>query len=160
MIRCCWIFALLWLVGCDEGPVNPPPPPPPKDHVRVEPGPIDADAPQEFTQTETGLKYRILRKSDGKKPTANDMVRVHYRGKFDDGTIFDTTYGRYGESRAFPLKTVVKGWTEGMQLIGEGGMIELEVPPELGYGNSDRPGMRPNATLHFIVEIIEVLEQH
>lgn len=151
---------LLAIVGC--GPAEKPAPPPemPKDFVRVEPGPVDPDAPEEFTTTDSGLKYRIRRKSDGIKPSIDSIVRVHYRGRANDpekGTIFDTTYGRTGHSNTFPLNGVVKGWTEGLQLIGEGGMIELEIPPALGYGEramgNDIP---PNSTLHFIVELIEV----
>ena len=142
------------LVGCEGEP--PKPPSPPKDMVYLKPGPSDADAPTEFTQTESGLKYKILRKSEGKKPTADDTVRVHYRGTFDDGKIFDTSYGRTGSSVSFPLKGVIKGWTEGLQLIGSGGMIELEIPPDLAYGKEGRGGMPPNATLHFIVELLEV----
>jgi len=117
---------------------------------------VDEDAPEEFTQTASGLKYRIRRKSDGKKPTAADTVRAHYRGWIDDGTVFDSSYGR-GAPTTFPLNRVIKGWTEGLQLIGEGGMIELEIPADLGYGAGGKPPkILPNATLYFLVELIEV----
>tara|TARA_R110002049_G_scaffold27321_2_gene94004 strand:- start:73241 stop:73693 length:453 start_codon:yes stop_codon:yes gene_type:complete len=120
------------------------------------PGPADADAPQEFTQTASGLKYRILRKSDGRKPTASDLVKVHYAGWLDDTTEFDSSYSR-GAPADFALSSVIPAWTEGVQLIGEGGMIELEVPPELGYGAAGAPPkIPPNATLHFKVELLEV----
>jgi len=152
----CAIVLLMLLIGCGG-------PPPkvrelPKDTVRVKEGAIDPDAPQEFTTTESGLKYRILRKSDGRKPTPTDKVRVHYRGRFNDenGKIFDSSYGSSGESANFSLGGVIKGWTEGLQLVGEGGMIELIIPPELAYGDQGTPGMPPNSTLHFIVELIEV----
>lgn len=150
---------LLAIVGC--GPAEKPAPPPeqPKDYVRVEPGPVDADAPEEYTTTASGLKYRIRRKSDGTKPTVDSLVQVHYRGRLSDrekGEIFDTTYGRTGHSNEFPLNVVVKGWAEGIQLIGEGGMIELEIPPALGYGDKTMGPIPPNSTLHFIVELIEV----
>jgi len=126
--------------------------PPPKP---LEPGPVDKDAPEEFTTTKSGLKYRIRRKSDGKKPTAANTVKVHYKGWFDDGKEFDSSYQR-GQSIGFPLNGVIKGWTEGMQLVGEGGMIELEVPFDLAYGERGRPGIPPKSTLHFIVELLEV----
>ncbi|MCA9136897.1 MAG: FKBP-type peptidyl-prolyl cis-trans isomerase [Planctomycetales bacterium] len=119
-------------------------------------GAIDPDAPDEYTTTESGLKYRILRKSDGKKPKSISHVRVHYDGTLDDGTTFDSTYAR-GTPAVFRLNEVVAGFTEGLQLIGEGGMIELDIPPELGYGENGRaPNIRPNSRLHFVVELIRV----
>lgn len=119
-------------------------------------GVMDDDAPTEFQETDSGLKYRVLRKSDGRKPTARDTVTVNYRGWLDSGKEFDSSYKR-GEPISFPLNGVIPGWTEGMQLIGEGGMIELWIPSRLGYGAEGSPGsVPPNATLHFIVELISV----
>ena len=124
---------------------------------KTKPGEIDSDASAEFVETESGLKYRILRKSDDTKPVAADSVEVHYKGWLDDKTIFDSSYQR-GESISFPLNRVIAGWTEGMQLIGTGGMIELEIPADLGYGERGTPGgpIPGNATLHFIVELIKI----
>jgi FKBP-type peptidyl-prolyl cis-trans isomerase FkpA len=156
MKRCWSILVLAILIGCGEPPKPPLPPPPPKDHVRIEPGPADPDAPTEFTTTESGLKYRMLRKGEGKQPGATDIVRVHYRGKLADGTLFDSSYGKFGQSTYFRLDQLVKGMSEGMQLMHEGGMIELEIPPELGYGEPGNGPVPPNATLHFIVELLEV----
>ena len=119
------------------------------------PGKTDEDAPEEFTKTESGLKYRILRKADGKKPLPASAVTVHYKGWLDDGKVFDSSYAR-GETISFKLNQVIRGWTEGMQLIGKGGMIELEIPADIAYGAAGRPGIPPNATLHFIVELFEV----
>ena len=122
----------------------------------TEPGPVDKDAPKEFMTTKSGLKYRVLRKGAGSKPKASDTVEVNYKGWLDSGKEFDSSYAR-GESISFPLNRVIPGWTEGMQLVGEGGMIELEIPSELGYGARGAPGaIPPNATLHFIVELIDV----
>jgi len=118
-------------------------------------GEIDADAPEEFTKTESGLKYRILRKADGRKPAATSEVVAHYKGWLDNGKKFDSSYDR-GEPTPFPLNGVIAGWTEGLQLIGEGSMIELEIPSHLAYGPRGRPGIPPNATLHFIVELKQV----
>jgi FKBP-type peptidyl-prolyl cis-trans isomerase FkpA len=119
-------------------------------------GPIDADAPKEFTTTPSGLKYRILRKGAGGKPKATNTVEVHYHGWLDGGKVFDSSYQR-GESIEFPLNGVIPGWTEGMQLVGQEGMIELEIPSNLGYGARGAGGViPPNATLHFLVELIDV----
>ena len=119
-------------------------------------GKIDADAPKKLTATGSGLKYRVLRKGTGAMPKASNKVEVNYHGWLDSGKKFDSSYDR-GMSISFPLSGVIKGWTEGMQLVGEGGMIELEIPAELGYGargaGDDVP---PNATLHFLVELIKV----
>jgi len=123
----------------------------------VEPSPADKDAPKEFTSTKSGLKYRVLRKSDDIKPAARDTVKVHYKGWLDGGKVFDQSYGPNGESIEFPLNGVIKGWTEGMQYVGKGGMIELEIPHELGYGVQGAPPTIPGkATLHFIVELLDV----
>ena len=121
------------------------------------PGKIDKDASREFKKTESGLKYRILRKSDKQKPKRTDSVQVHYKGWLNNKTIFDSSYRR-GEPASFPLNRVIPGWTEGLQLIGEGGMIELDIPPELGYGARGTPGgpIPPDAQLHFIVELLSI----
>ncbi len=120
------------------------------------PGPQDPDAPTEFTTTESGLKYRILRRSEGRKPTASNNVTVDYVGWLDNGREFDNSYIRR-EPTSFGLSQVVPGWTEGLQLVGEGGMIELEIPYELGYGAQGSPGaIPPFATLHFKVELHEI----
>lgn len=115
----------------------------------------------EFQVTDSGLKYRILRQGSGPKPTADSTVRVHYRGWLpnadnpDEGMEFDSSYKR-GEPITFPLSGVIPGWTEGMQLVEEGGQIELEVPPHLGYGETGAGGViPPNATLRFVVELLE-----
>lgn len=124
--------------------------------LAAEPGPKDADAPEEFTESDSGLKYRILRKSDGKRPTARDTVTVHYHGWLDDGKVFDSSYER-DKMATFPLNRVIKGWTEGLQYVAEGGMIELEIPSALGYGPNGAGNLiPPNATLHFLVELEKI----
>lgn len=120
------------------------------------PGPRDEDAPTEFTATPSGLKYRVLRKSDGPKPKPTDEVTVQYRGWLDDQTIFDSSYQRR-QPATFRLDQVVPGWTEGLQLVSEGGMIELIIPSDLGYGDQGAGGTIPGgATLHFLVELIRI----
>lgn len=114
-------------------------------------GEMDADAPQKFQTTPSGIQYRILRKSEWEKPTAKDSVTAHYRGWLDDGHIFDSSYNN--RPIPFSLRHVVRGWTEGLQLIGVGGMIELWIPPNLGYGRRGQGAIPPDAPLHFIVEL-------
>lgn len=119
-------------------------------------GKTDEKASKTFTTTESGLKYRILREGSGAKPTARQTVEVNYHGWLDNESVFDSSYKR-GESISFPLNRVIAGWTEGMQLVGNGGMIELEIPPKLGYGAQGAgAAVPPNATLHFLVELISV----
>lgn len=122
---------------------------------KAKPGKIDKDAPTEFKETKSGLKYRILRKSDGKKPKASDSVEVHYKGWLDNKKIFDSSYRR-GQTAKFPLRGVIKGWTEGLQLVGELGMIELDIPHQLAYGDRAMGPIPAKARLHFIVELINV----
>jgi FKBP-type peptidyl-prolyl cis-trans isomerase FkpA len=119
-------------------------------------GQIAKDAPKQFTKTASGLRYRVLRAGTGKKPKATDSVKVNYHGWLDSGKVFDSSYERK-EPISFPLNRVIKGWTEGMQLVGEGGMIELEIPPALGYGDRGAGDAVPGgATLHFLVELLKV----
>jgi len=118
-------------------------------------GEIAKDAPKQFTQTASGLRYRILRAGKG-MPQATDTVKVHYHGWLDGGKVFDSSYDRK-KPISFPLNRVIKGWTEGMQLVGEGGMIELEIPSALGYGDRGIPGTIPGgASLHFLVELLKI----
>jgi FKBP-type peptidyl-prolyl cis-trans isomerase len=119
-------------------------------------GKLDADAPTTFAATPSGLQYRVLRKGTGGNPKASNTVKVHYHGWLDGGKVFDSSYSR-GESIEFPLNGVIPGWTEGMQLVGEGGMIELLIPSNLGYGKRGAPPVIPaDATLHFLVELLDV----
>ena len=119
-------------------------------------GAIEAAAPKAFTTTGSGLQYRVLRQGAGTKPKATNTVKVNYHGWLDDGKVFDSSYSR-GEAIEFPLNGVIPGWTEGMQLVAQGGMIELLIPASLGYGvRGAPPVIPPNATLHFLVELLEV----
>jgi len=125
----------------------------------VEPGLPDSDAVEEFTTTDSGLKYRILRKGTGDKPAATDSVEVHYKGWLDDGTEFESSYER-GVPDSFLLENVIDGWTEGLQYVSEGGMIELEIPTDLGYGSEGKGSKIPaNATLHFSIELLDIQDQ-
>lgn len=106
--------------------------------------------------TESGLQYKIVREGDGVKPGAQDTVEVNYEGRNLDGNVFDSSYDR-GVTAKFPLDQVIKGWTEGMQYIGEGGEIHLWIPAELAYGDRNAGAdIGPNEALKFKVELISV----
>lgn len=110
-----------------------------------------AEEAGEFQETASGLRYRILKESSGKKPGPTSRVSVNYRGWLDDGSEFDS-----GNGIAFGLNQVIAGWTEGLQLVGEGGRIELEIPPDLAYGPQELPGIPAGSTLHFAVDLLKV----
>jgi FKBP-type peptidyl-prolyl cis-trans isomerase len=107
-------------------------------------------------QTPSGLQYKILEPGTGKAPKATDTVLVNYRGTLLDGKEFDSSYKR-NEPIEFPLNRVIPGWTEGVQLIKEGGKIQLFIPPDLAYGARGAGGaIGPNETLIFEVELLKV----
>ncbi|MCL6234468.1 FKBP-type peptidyl-prolyl cis-trans isomerase [Acinetobacter sp. ANC 5579] len=106
--------------------------------------------------TASGLQYLTTKEGTGKQPQATSVVKVHYTGKLVDGTVFDSSVQR-GEPIEFPLNQVIPGWTEGLQLMKEGGKATLYIPSNLGYGAQGVPGtIPPNSTLIFDVELIEV----
>ena len=111
------------------------------DKNATEPGPTDKDAPKEFTTNKSGLKYRILRKGRGAKPVESSTVKVHYKGTLDNGKVFDSSYER-GEPIEFPLTGVIKGWTEGVQLMVTGETRRFWIPEGVAYkGQRDPNGM-------------------
>ncbi len=117
---------------------------------------LEENGRQEGVQTtESGLQYRIIEPGSDVRATAQDTVRVTYKGTLLDGTVFDET-PEGADPIEFPLDRVIPGWTEGMQLIGEGGKITLYVPSALGYGERGNQGIAPNSTLIFEVELVEV----
>ncbi len=106
--------------------------------------------------TKTGLQYKVVTAGDGKKPTAEDTVKVHYRGTLLDGTEFDSSYAR-GEPVTFPVNAVIPGWTEALQLMPVGSKWQVFIPSDLGYGAGgagDKIG--PNAALIFDVELLSI----
>jgi len=106
--------------------------------------------------TDSGLKYEIIKLGNGEKPKATDKVTVHYKGLLEDGTVFDSSY-EHGETITFRLNQVIKGWTEGLQLMPIGSKFKFIIPPELGYGSRGAGGaIPPNATLIFEVELFDV----
>jgi len=106
--------------------------------------------------TASGLQYKVIKEGKGASPKATDSVTVHYSGTLIDGTEFDSSYKR-GEPATFPLNGVIRGWTEGLQLMKEGAKYEFYIPSELAYGERGAGGaIGPNATLVFTVELISV----
>lgn len=116
----------------------------------------DFASQKEVKKTASGLLYRINEIGKGDKIQATDTVKVHYTGKLVNGTVFDSSVKR-GQPVEFKLSQVIKGWTEGLQLVKKGGKITLVIPPELAYGEQGAgPLITPNATLHFEVEVLDV----
>ncbi|WP_154222886.1 FKBP-type peptidyl-prolyl cis-trans isomerase [Marinicella rhabdoformis] len=108
--------------------------------------------------TDSGILYEVLTEGTGPKPAAaTDTVVVHYTGTLIDGTKFDSSVDR-GQPATFALNQVIKGWTEGVQLMNTGSKYRFYIPSELAYGSDARPGspIGPNSTLIFDIELIEV----
>lgn len=107
-------------------------------------------------ETESGLQYMVSEAGNDVRATVEDTVEVNYKGMLLDGTVFDSSYDR-GESATFPLNAVIKGWSEGLQLVGEGGKIKLWIPFDLAYGDrSMGPNLPACSTLVFDVEVISI----
>lgn len=106
--------------------------------------------------TESGLQYIVEKEGTGKTPTAESEVTVHYTGMLLDGQVFDSSVNR-GEPATFPLNRVIPGWTEGLQLMKEGGKYRFFIPSDLAYGPQGIPNaIPPHSTLIFDVELIKV----
>ncbi|OBQ52212.1 FKBP-type peptidyl-prolyl cis-trans isomerase [Tamlana sp. s12] len=119
---------------------------------------LESNKSKEGVQTTaSGLQYIVLKEGTGAKPTKDSKVKVHYHGTLIDGTVFDSSVDR-GEPTEFGVTQVIKGWTEGLQLMSEGAKYKFFIPQELAYGANPRPGgpIKPYATLIFDVELLEV----
>ena len=106
----------------------------------------------------SGLQYKILKEGTGPKPTTSDTVVCNYAGTLVDGKEFDSSYKR-GQPATFPVTGVIKGWTEALQLMPVGSKWQLVIPPDLAYGESGRPGIEPNSTLIFQVELLSIQDK-
>jgi FKBP-type peptidyl-prolyl cis-trans isomerase FklB len=104
----------------------------------------------------SGLQYQVLTEAAGPKPSASSKVTCHYHGTLIDGTVFDSSVNR-GQPATFPLNMVIKGWTEGLQLMPKGSKWRFFIPPGLGYGDRQVSAtIGPNSTLIFDVELLEI----
>ena len=110
----------------------------------------------EVKETPTGLQYRILKEGTGSSPSSTDKVKVHYVGKLLDGTVFDSSIER-GEPSEFGLNQVIRGWTEGLQLMKPGAKYEFFIHPKIAYGSRPRPKIPGNSLLIFEVELLDIL---
>ncbi len=105
--------------------------------------------------TDSGLQYQVLKEGSGESPKATDKVRVHYHGTLSDGTIFDSSVDR-GQPSEFRLNQVIKGWTEGLQLMKKGAKYKFFIPQELAYGHRPSGKVKPFSALTFEVELLDI----
>ena len=153
----------LFLVGCEKStqtsadnkaatnaPAPAPAPPSPPAGATSTPS-------KEMKTTPSGLKYQVLKQGTGTvSPKATDNVTVHYHGTLLDGSVFDSSVQR-NQPASFPLNGVIRGWTEGVQLMKVGDKFKFEIPPDLAYGAAGRPPViPPNSTLVFEVELLGI----
>jgi FKBP-type peptidyl-prolyl cis-trans isomerase FklB len=107
----------------------------------------------------SGLQYKILKPGEGKKPVLDDTVICQYRGTLIDGKEFDSSY-KHNAPATFPVKGVIKGWTEALQLMPVGSKWELFIPPDLAYGERGAGAdIGPNSTLIFEVELVSIKDK-
>lgn len=107
--------------------------------------------------TASGLQYIITKEGSGPKPKESDEVKVNYKGALITGEVFDDS-ARRGQPAQFPLNQVIKGWTEGLQLLNVGSTATLFIPAELAYGPVPKPGIPANSVLVFEVELLEIVK--
>lgn len=109
---------------------------------------------QGVTTTASGLQYEVLKAAEGAKPKATDTVKVHYHGTLTNGKVFDSSVQR-GEPIEFGLNQVIKGWTEGVQLMNKGSKFKFYIPSDLAYGANGQGEIGPNEVLIFEVELLD-----
>lgn len=114
---------------------------------------------KEVITTASGLQYTVIKEGTGPKPTASDVVKVHYKGTLVDGKEFDSSL-KHGKPAEFQVNQVIPGWTEALQLMKTGSKYKLVIPPALGYGDRGAgPDIGPNAVLVFEVELLEIVKK-
>ena len=109
---------------------------------------------KEAVETDSGLQYKALIVGKGRKPKLREKVTVHYRGLLQNGVEFDSSYSE-DEPISFGLRRVIKGWTEGLQLMPVGSVFVFLIPPELAYGSKRVGSIPPNSTLIFEIELFK-----
>jgi FKBP-type peptidyl-prolyl cis-trans isomerase len=114
--------------------------------------------------SDSGLQIKVIEEGEGKSPTPKSRVKVHYKGTFIDGTVFDSSYER-GTPSEFQANQVIRGWTEALINMKEGGKVRIWAPSELAYGQKgrrsgspDSPDIPPNSVLVFDIELLEVMQ--
>ncbi len=113
---------------------------------------------QQVVTTASGLQLRVVEEGTGAQPTPTDIVLVHYTGRLQDGTVFDSSQGK--QPVPFPVQGVIPGFTEGLQMMKKGGTYRLRIPPELAYGAQGAGGViPPNATLDFDIQLLDIAPQ-
>ena len=117
--------------------------------------PVGAAPEAKEIKTASGIGITTLKEGTGASPKASDTVKVHYRGTLTDGKEFDSSYKR-GQPASFPLNRVIPCWTEGVQTMKLGGKAKLVCPSNLAYGARGVPGIPPNSTLIFEVELLDI----
>ncbi len=108
--------------------------------------------------TASGIQYEVLKEGAGKSPKETDTVSVHYKGTLIDGSVFDSSVDR-GQPTQFPLRGVIRGWTEALQLMKVGGKNRLFIPSHLAYGPEGHGSIPPNSVLIFEVELLEIVKK-
>lgn len=117
---------------------------------------LDKFVKEGATKTASGMAYKHVKEGTGPSPKETDIVKVHYHGTLTDGTVFDSSRER-GKEVSFPLNRVIKGWTEGVQLMKVGGLTKFVIPSELAYGDAGAPPkIRGGETLVFEVELLGI----
>ena len=148
------LAAALFLMGCNKAT---PTSDEKKAGTNAAPASAASSPKNEMKTTSSGLKYLVMKQGTGTvSPKATDTVNVHYHGTLLNGTVFDSSVER-GQPISFPLNAVIRGWTEGLQLMKVGDKFKFEIPPALAYGpSSPSPKIPPNSTLVFEVELLGI----
>jgi len=155
------LFALVFLAACGDQPAQQP--------RRLSPAAANRIRGQRFLAenktkpgvitTASGLQYKILTAGDGPVPTLANIVLAHYRGSFIDGKVFQDSRDRSDAAVAMPVRMMIRGWTEALQLMPVGSVWELYIPSNLAFGldsDNDHPEIGPNQTLIFKLELIGI----
>lgn len=152
------LFALL-LAGCGEPARDTPRPLSPAAQNRIDGQRFLAGNAQKpgITVLPSGVQYRVAVAGSGPKPTPADVVRVHYVGRFPDGTVFESSRDRGEAAVSIPVRMTIRGWQEVLPLMAVGSTWDVFIPSHLAYGLERAPAnIGPNRTLWFTIELVAV----